>query len=76
MSLFIVLDDIQPSLPALADLCRTSDAMTEATDKMVAQLREEGCTWRVLAEASGMTENGLVARQRRLAARLGGEASE
>lgn len=62
----IILDDIPPTLPNLADLCRTSDAVTEAVDVMVAKLRTEGTTWRVLAEVTGMTEVGLRARQRRL----------
>lgn len=55
-----------PSLPALADLCRTADALTEAVDDMVAKLREEGVTWRVLADVTGMTQQGLMARQARL----------
>lgn len=73
MSLFITVDAElstsleQPSLPALADMCRTRDRMDEAVDEMVAALRAEGVTWRVLAEATGMTEVGLTGRQRRLA---------
>lgn len=73
MSLFIVLDAElsttldQPSLPNLADLCRTQDRVSTAVDEMVAKLRAEGATWRVLAEATGMTEVGLRARQQRLA---------
>lgn len=73
MSLFIVLDSeleataAQPSLPNLADLCRTSDRLDQAVDEMVATLRSEGVTWRVLAEATGMTEAGLMGRQKRLA---------
>lgn len=62
----IILEDIPPSLPNLADLCRTSDALADAVDEMVAALRAEGTTWRVLAEATGMTEAGLMGRQRRL----------
>ena len=56
----------QPSLPNLADLCRTADRASEAVDEMVAKLREEGTTWRVLAEATGMTQQGLMARHARL----------
>lgn len=73
MSLFIVLDSElattagHPSLPNLADLCRTRDRVDEAVDEMVSTLRSEGVTWRVLAEATGMTEVGLTGRQRRLA---------
>lgn len=72
MSLFIVLDSElntsleEPSLPNLADLCRTQDRVSLAVDEMVAKLREEGVTWRVLAEATGMTEAGLMGRQKRL----------
>lgn len=63
----IVLEEIPPSLPNLADLCRTSDAIDAAVDEMVAALRAEGtATWRVLAEVTGMTEAGLMGRQRRL----------
>lgn len=72
MSLFIVLDSElntsleEPSLPALADLCRSSDRLDQAVDQMVAALRADGVTWRVLAEATGMTEAGLMGRQKRL----------
>ena len=63
----IILEELEPSLPNLADLCRTTDALEVVVDEMVAKLREEGTTWRVLAEATGMTEAGLMGRQRRLA---------
>lgn len=82
MSLFIVLDQelatsaAEPSLPNLADLCRTADRVTEAVDEMVAKLREEGVTWRVLAEATGMTEVGLRGRQARLSLDRSEQAAE
>ena len=66
-SLFIELDAVLATTVDQPSLCRTQDRVALAVDEMVAKLREEGVTWRVLAEATGMTEAGLMGRQKRLA---------